>query len=235
MSDIIFTEYLKNFGLTGQEATIYEILLKNDAMTGYEVSKASGISRSNAYGSLSGLVEKGAAYLVEGEASRYISVDINRFCDNSIRELSRQADYLKSHAPEMKTTNEGYINIQGSRHIKDVIRDMLAKCEKRLYILAEPEVIAEFEPKLKELIANGKKVVIMTKDYELEGAIVYYTEPEEYQIRFITDSEFVLTGELRNTESDSCLYSKQKNLVALIKEALKNRIKLIEIDKETKQ
>lgn len=235
MSDIIFTEYLKNFGLTGQEATIYEILLKNDAMTGYEVSKASGISRSNAYGSLSGLVEKGAAYLVEGEASRYISVDINRFCDNSIRELSRQADYLKSHAPEMKPTNEGYINIQGSRHIKDVIRDMLSKCEKRLYILAEPEVIAEFEPKLKELIANGKKVVIMTKDYELEGAIVYYTEPEEYQIRFITDSEFVLTGELRNKESDSCLYSKQKNLVALIKEALKNRIKLIEIDKETKQ
>ena len=232
MSDIIFVDYLRSFGLTGQEAVIYELLLGSDAMTGYEVSKASGISRSNAYGSLSGLVEKGAAYLIEGEPSRYISVDIDRFCDNTLRELNRQADYLKGHAP-VKTSNDGgYINVQGSRHIRDMIRHMLSVCKKRLYISAKPSIIEEFKTELEELIAKDVKVVIITDDYELEGAIDYHGYIEEYQIRLITDSEYVLTGELKDLDSDICLYSKQKNLVSVMKEALKNKIELIKIDKE---
>lgn len=228
MADIMFTEYLKNFGLTGQEAVIYGILLKNEAMTGYEVSKESGISRSNVYGSLSGLVEKGAAMLMEGEPARYIPVEVDKFCKNTIQELSRQAEYLKVHAPERVPVNEGYITVQGSRHIRDVIRGMLEECEERLYIMAEASVIAEFAPQLRNLIKEGKKVVILTDGYELEGAILYHTVPEANQIRFITDSEHVLTGELKDLETDSCLYSKQKNLVSVMKEALRNKIILIE-------
>lgn len=232
MADIMYTEYLKSFGLTGQEAVIYEVLLKNDAMTGYEISKESGISRSNVYGSLAGLVDKGAAYLIEGEPARYIPVDVEKFCEHTMHELRKQAEYLTLHAPEKRDTSEGYITIQGSRHIRDVIRDMLEQCEQRLYILAQAHIIAEFEPQLKQLIAEDKKVVIMTHDYYLDGAIIYDTIPEPYQIRFITDSAYVLTGELRDAESDSCLYSGQKNLIAVMKEALKNRITLIELNKE---
>lgn len=232
MADIMFVEYLKNFGLTGQEAVIYEVLLGNDAMTGYEISKESGISRSNVYGSLAGLVDKGAAYLIEGEPARYIPVEVKRFCEHTMQKLAQQAEYLSAHAPEKRDISEGYITIQGSRHIRDVIRDMLHECEQRLYILAEAKIIAEFEPQLQKLIAEEKKVVIMTHDYVLEGAIIYETMPEPYQIRFITDSTYVLTGELRDTENDSCLYSGQKNLIAVMKEALKNRITLIELNKE---
>ena len=54
-------EYLKSFGLTGQEASIYEALLINGEMTGYEVAKETGISRSYVYGAMSALVDKGAA------------------------------------------------------------------------------------------------------------------------------------------------------------------------------
>ncbi len=55
-------EYLSEFGLTRQEAVIYQNLSKNGMQTGYEVAKQTGISRSNAYNALAGLVEKGAAY-----------------------------------------------------------------------------------------------------------------------------------------------------------------------------
>lgn len=228
MADIIFTEYLKSFGLTGQEAVIYEILLKNKEMTGYEISKESGISRSNVYGSLAGLVEKGAAFLIEGEPARYIAVEVKKFCDDSLKELSRQAEYLISHAPERVEPSEGYVTIQGSRHIRDMIGNMLEDCEFRLYLMAEPSLMKEFEPQLKKLIKEGKKVVLLTKGYKLSGATVYETDPEPFQIRFITDSAHVLTGELKDTETDSCLYSKQKNLVSVMKEALGNRIVLIE-------
>lgn len=232
MPDIMFTEYLKSFGLTGQEALIYEVLLKNAEMTGYEVSKETGISRSNVYSSLAGLVDKGAAYLIEGEPIRYLAVAIEKFCDHMLYQLEQRAQYLKNHAPEYKENHEGYITVQGSAHIRSVIRDMLKSCEKRLYILAESELIRGYEIELLELIRQGKKIVILTDQYELPGALNYCTRPEKGQIRFITDSSYVLTGELRDSDGDACLYSGQENLVAVMKEALSNRIRLIELHEE---
>ena len=52
MENNVFTERLTEFGLTRQEACIYECLLMEGKTTGYEVAKQIGISRSNAYASL---------------------------------------------------------------------------------------------------------------------------------------------------------------------------------------
>ena len=60
-------EYLMHFGLSRQEALIYRKLLEGGKKTGYEIARDTGISRSNAYASLAAMVEKGAAYLVEGD------------------------------------------------------------------------------------------------------------------------------------------------------------------------
>ena len=67
----------------------------------------------------------------------------------------------------------------------------------------------------------------MTKGFNISGAIHYETKPEDGQIRFITDSAYVLTGELTGDEHDTCLYSGQKNLVEVMKEALKDKITLL--------
>ena len=62
----VLTEKLVQFGLTRQEANIYMCLLRNKDLSGYEVSKLTGISRSNVYSALAALVDEGAAYLMEG-------------------------------------------------------------------------------------------------------------------------------------------------------------------------
>ena len=54
----------------------------------------------------------------------------------------------------------------------------------------------------------------------------YRTEKKEGQLRVITDSLYVLTGDLEDEDS-TCLYSSKKNLVDVFKEALSNEIKLI--------
>ena len=43
----------------------------------------------------------------------------------------------------------------------------------------------------------------------------------------ITDSNYVLTGELFGGQHDTCLYSGQENLVEVMKEALKDKIILL--------
>lgn len=79
------TEKLMEFGLTRQEATVYLALVVSGTQTGYEVAKQTGISRSNAYNALAGLVDKGAAYPEEGAATRYTAVEVSEFCENKIR------------------------------------------------------------------------------------------------------------------------------------------------------
>ena len=59
MESSVFAERLMEFGLTRQEAAIYECLLREGKTTGYEVAKLIGISRSNAYNSLASMTEKG--------------------------------------------------------------------------------------------------------------------------------------------------------------------------------
>ena len=90
------------------------------------------------------------------------------------------------------------------------------------------------------------EVVLLTdEEYSMDGAIIYRTKKFENlsgsadcegdadgQLRLITDSNYALTGELQDKETSTCLYSANPNLVRLLKDALANEIRLIEIEKK---
>lgn len=226
-------ELLTYFSLTRQEATIYITLTIHGAMSGYEVAKETGISRSNVYTNLASLVEKGAAYLIEDTAKRYTPVSINEFCNNKIRQLQEIKANLIAEMPERQQIGEGYLTIKGKKNILDKIRTMLDEAEKRIYISIAGEVLAIVHDNLKNAVARGLKVVIITKPpYQLNKAIIYQADKQENQIRLIVDSGRVLTGEIIDEHNSSCLYSQKQNLVSLFKESLKNEIKLIELTTE---
>ncbi|MBR4791254.1 MAG: TrmB family transcriptional regulator [Treponema sp.] len=228
MENLQFTDNLISFGLTRQEAVIYTTLLSHGDMTGYEVSKETGISRSNAYAALSNLVDKGASYLIEGDSTKYHPVDVDTFTKNVLNELQEKAVFIHEHAPEKQVETDGYITIIGARNIQNKLLQMIKETRIRLYISASARIVDAYEEELNELIGKGKKVVLMTdSSYNLDGAIVYHTDPEPGQLRVIIDSSYVMTGELTGSDDDNCLYSGQKNLVTVMKEALKNKIVLL--------
>ena len=227
MAETKIIDILTEFSLTRQEASIYAALLNHGDMTGYEVAKDTGFSRSNVYAALNALVEKGAAYLVQGESTKYRPVEIKTFTSNKISELKKSAEYLEKHGPQKVIESEGYITIVGAKNIRNKMREMLSKTELRLYLMAPAQIVKDFEEDLKRLVSEGKKIVLLTQDYSIKGAKVYNTKVDEGQIRFITDSAYVLTGELTDDEHNTCLYSGQKNLVEVMKEALKDKITLL--------
>ena len=94
-------------------------------------------------------------------------------------------------------------------------------------MMASADLLREFEDELSAIVKAGKKVVLLTKDFKLSGAKIYETRQDDGQLRFIADSAYVLTGELTGDEHDTCLYSGQKNLVEVMKEALKDKITLL--------
>lgn len=218
------------FGLTRQEATIYICLCQNGARNGYEVAKQTGISRSNVYNALAGLVEKGAANRMEASSNKYWAVGLEELCENRMRALSEAKQYLMEHIKPFGEGTSGYITIDGFSHIKDKIISMLSQTEHRVYLSMAGEYVMEFASELSRLLAKEKKVVLLTDEaFEMEGATIYRTNPVKNQIHLIVDSCYVLTGEYTKSPSDNCLYSEQKNFVSVLKQALRNEIKLFEL------
>ena len=225
-----FIEYLQHFGLTRQEAFVYQKLLVNGKQTGYEIAKETGISRSNAYSALAALVDKGAAYQLEETAKKYIPVKLEEFCENCIRSLNEEKEWLLSNLPQEKVEEEGYITIEGADHIRSKIRNLLKETEERVYISCKARYVYEFAGELQKLLDEKKKVVIITdEEMTFDGALIYVSEDKGSQIGMITDSRYVITGEYGEESQNTCLYSGQRNFVILFKNALANEIKLIQL------
>lgn len=221
---------LMEFGFTRQESQIYLILHASVELTGYEIAKLAGISRSNVYSSLSSMVEKGGIYLIEGVSNKYTAVPINEVCDNKIRKLTRVKENLSKLISSKPDEQDGYITIKGEQNIYDKIIQMLKQTTQRVYLSLSDKTLEMVLPYLKDLIERNCKVVIITNSiFDLEGAIIYKTTKVHDQIRVIVDSNTVLTGDLENSNNSTCLYSRKSNLVDLFKESMQNEIKLLEI------
>lgn len=225
-------ELLMQFNLTRQEATIYTTLFTEGGLTGYEVAKLTGISRSNTYTSLASLVEKGAAYVIEGKAMRYTPVPVDEFCDNKIRTMQQIKQSLIKSMPRKREEVEEYITVKGKSHILNKMKNMVNEAKHRVYLSVSKQILDIIRVELVNAASRGIKIVIITDElFELVGAIVYRAEKSHDQIRLIADSTNVLTGDITDGENSTCLYSKKKNLVDLLKDSIKNEIQLIEIMK----
>ena len=226
-------EGLTHFNLTKQEATLYVLLLKEGYLTGYEAAKQTGISCSNTYTALAGLVDKGAAYVLEeGKVTRYTPVPPEEFCSNKIDRLKEIKDKVLNQLPALKNDAEGYITIKGELEIINKLRNTVRQAEARIYVSANRRVMELLRKELTDALARGLKVVIISDEkFTLPEAICYGTDKQTEQIRLIADSQTVVTGDLEDEENSTCLYSCKRNLVDLFKEALQNEIKLIQIQK----
>lgn len=226
----IFIEKLISFGLSRQEATIYMSLLIKGELTGYEAAKSTGISRSNVYSALAGLTEKGAAYVMEGTATKYIPVAVEEFCKNKINSMMEEQQFLVDNVPVPEEQMEGYITIEGDRNILNKMRNMMTSAEQRIYLSMSYQNLLSFEEEIKECVSRNIKVVVITDQETIyQGVTLFIAENKGNQVRLIADSSKVLTGDYGKGQFDTCLYSGQKDFVNLLKDALRNEIKLIEI------
>lgn len=217
-------ERLCEFGLTRQEANLYLTLCIEGVLTGYEAAKLTGISRSNAYNSLACLVDKGAAYTIEGAVTKYTAVPINQFCEGKLRYLKTLMAEIEKDLPEQKEECEGYITISGERQIIDKLINMLRDAKDRVYLSAPKKVIEPLVPELLAIYQKGVQPILITEPgLHLPGIRMYVGKRDDSQIGIIVDDRLVMTGEL-DGDNSQCLYTGKKPLVDVFKEALRNKM-----------
>ena len=169
------------------------------------------------------MVEKGAAYLVEGDAKRYIPIVPQEFCGNRIRRLEKELEWLQQNLPSESVEEDGYIMVEGKKNIADKIHHLLTGAEERVYFSCSKGCLEEFKEELLQLVRRGKKVVLITDEpFSMKEVIVYVTRKKEQQIGLIVDSHYVLSGEYGMGSMNTCVYSGQRNFVTVFKNALAN-------------
>jgi sugar-specific transcriptional regulator TrmB len=232
---------LMTVGLSRHEASLYVLMHREGPLTGYEAAKLSGISRSNAYPALAGLVEKGAANRIDGDTQKYIAVPAGHFCKSKQRQYEQVLRYIEQNMPVPQAAAEPFITVSGEQHILDQIKTLIETSKLRIYLASDQKLIEEVSCELADACDRGLKIVLLTGldvqadsiralSGRLESITIYLSVRQPGQIRLITDSEQVMTGEISLEGESTCLYSKNRALVTLFKEAMINEISLIEIN-----
>ncbi|MFQ6058325.1 MAG: TrmB family transcriptional regulator [Anaerolineae bacterium] len=165
---------LVKIGFSEYEAKAYVALLRESPVTGYQLSKASGVPRSMIYEVLGKLTARGAALtLRKGGATRYAPVPAAEFLDRLHREHEELIASLKDDLASLASTSDlEYVwNIEGHENIMAKAREMIGQAEARIYLALLPATFPDLRPALEEAIGRGVQVVIYTTDdLDLPGA-----------------------------------------------------------------
>jgi HTH-type transcriptional regulator, sugar sensing transcriptional regulator len=224
-------EYLIKTGLTRHESELYIALCREGELTGYEAAKFTGIARANAYQALAGLVDKGGAYIIDGTVPHYTAVPAEEYCKNIIAYMNEITEKIMHDCPQPRTKSEPYVTISGIKNIADKMKNIVNNAKERVYVSATEKELSFLKEELVQAAGRGLKVVaIIPEKADLNGVVVHNIKRQSGQVRLIADSSHVLTGNISGSDEDTCLYSKNKPLVELIKDSLKNEIRLSEIE-----
>lgn len=227
-------ECLMKTGLTRHESELYVALCREGELTGYEAAKITGIARANTYQALAAMVDKGAVYVIEGAVPHYTAVPVDEYCRNIINNMQEIVNIIKRECPRTKSIRTVYNNNGIQAHNRQN-KKHYHKYKGTGICFDIGERTPFMKKELEEAIRRGLKVVaIISGEAELKGAVIHRIEKPSGQIRLIADSSYVLTGSITGSDSDTCLYSRNRPLVELIKDSLKNEIRLAELSQNTK-
>jgi sugar-specific transcriptional regulator TrmB len=138
----IFKE-LQKLGFSSYECKAYVGLLKVHPVTGYEISKRSGVPRSMIYEVLGKLMDKGAVHLVPSEPVKYSPVPANELIARLRKQFDQSFSYLEKKLTALQREREMDViwHIRSDDLVLQEMEEMIARAEKELWLSAwEPQI-----------------------------------------------------------------------------------------------
>jgi sugar-specific transcriptional regulator TrmB len=226
-----FTTALQKIGFSPLEAIVYTTLSKHGSLTGYEVAKLCGISRSNVYAALYSLQDKGKCYVSEAESTKYIAIPKDELILSTKKEMEEILLTLENEFPESIKPLDPYITITGYDNVIAKIKHSILLCKSHLYILSKASYIDLFKEELVEISGTKKITILCDETLDLSENITVYSRRKAPQgFHMIVDTQVVITGELSDSFSQ-CLYTSNESLVRLMRESFITELEMIKLMK----
>ncbi|WP_054950266.1 TrmB family transcriptional regulator [Numidum massiliense] len=143
---------LQKLGFSQYECKAYIGLLKGHPVTGYEISKRSGVPRSMIYEVMGKLMDKGAVHLVPSEPVTYSPLPAEDLIGRLRDQFERSFSFLEQTLPKLQQEREmdTIWHIRSDDLVLHEMADIISRAEKELWLsIWEPQV-----PIVKEAVAR---------------------------------------------------------------------------------
>jgi len=138
----VLTE-IQKLGFSQYESKAYIALLQNYPVTGYELSKRSGVPRSMIYEVINKLLDRGAAQIVPCDPVKYSPVSAQELLKRLRRNIDSTFDYLEKSLPCLEQANDFDIitHINAKENVINELLGIIDRAEKELWISVwEPQI-----------------------------------------------------------------------------------------------
>lgn len=177
---------LVQIGLTEYEARAYLALLRQPDISGYEVSRLSGVPRSKVYEALEGLVRKGAATIATHNGKQsYLPLPHELLLARHERSTAKVVADLSSSLGQLSAqqADSAISTLSGYNSVIERVRELCRSASVRLLVAGWPVDLEQIAPELTGAEERGVKVFALSYgpcNIHLKNLIVHTTSPLQY-------------------------------------------------------
>ena len=149
---------IQKLGFSQYESKAYIALLQNSPVTGYELSKRSGVPRSMIYEVINKLNDKGAIYLIPAEPMKYSPVPAQKLLERIRNNIDGTLNFLESSLLNLEQLREVDVisHINGTELVTAEILSLIDEAKSELWLSVWHPQAAKLAEKVKQ--AEGRKV-----------------------------------------------------------------------------
>ncbi len=161
--DTELTALLSQFGFSETEARIYLALASGGDATAYELAKATGIARANAYAAVSVLAGRGAIQQVGEHPARYIITAPDAYFEAEARKTQTASHTLTSAIRARRPAQEDSFvaQLRGKPAVAKAISEMIAEARNTIHIKTVDNLATPFLEELCSRAHEGVEITIV--------------------------------------------------------------------------
>ncbi|HAQ08505.1 MAG TPA: TrmB family transcriptional regulator [Bacillus bacterium] len=161
MDEII--KELQKLGFSQYECKAYITLLKHSPVTGYEVSKRSGVPRSMIYEVIGKLLDKGAIFTVPSEPAKYVPLPAEKLLKRLRENFNESFNFLESSLKKIENVRDTDViwRLKNDEHVLAEVKDMINKAKEEVWMSIWNPEASLIEDLVEKRVQEGIKVFSM--------------------------------------------------------------------------
>lgn len=240
-------QVMKKYDFSEMETLVYTTLLEQDMLTGYEISKQSGVPRSKVYNILEKLLKKNLIIVNKSEPKLYRAISSEEFIERLEKNVKSDLVFLDKHLGQIREQEEEELlwKLEGYTNVMDKVEHLVKHSKKSLLIQIWRQDISE--ELLTTLQAAEKRMenfvlILFSESHDYELALEnYYIHGFEHEkltdfgsrwVNIVADEGEVVFGTLsEDNKITDVTWTKNNAMVSLAKEYVKHdayTLKIIE-------
>ena len=229
-------------GLTTFEAKAYLSLLERGNVTGYELSKQSGIPSSKVYSVINSLLKKDLLVPLESHPVRYLSRPVADAIEKCSSDFKATVVYLKKHLkkiePQPKHEQVTAKNILGNKEIFRKARQIIRETNRTLYLALWREEWGHIRTALRKARSKGNTIFTVAygpipmdvgEIYQHAPSDPVFRERQERRFVLVSDDEKALFAGLSQESPGKAVWTEDRGLVTLVRDFIIHEIYIIKI------